>query len=95
MKEKFFEMKNLKGILVGGPIPTKEEFLEEGQLVTALKNKVIAVKDIGYADEHGLKLLVEASQEDLAELEIMKEKKILEEFFNTLGREQIKAPWCS
>ena len=45
-------------------IPTKEEFLEDGQLVTKLKEKVIAVKDIGYVDEHGLKLLVEASQED-------------------------------
>ena len=62
MKSEFFEMKKLKGILVGGPIPTKEEFLEEGQLATSLKNKVIAVKDIGYADEHGLELLVEASQ---------------------------------
>ena len=93
MKEKFFDMKNLKGILVGGPIPTKEEFLEEGQLVTALKSKVIAVKDIGYADEHGLRLLVEASRDDLSELEIMKEKKILENFFNTLGKFPKKAPY--
>lgn len=93
MKEKFFDMKNLRGILVGGPIPTKEEFLEEGQLITALKSKVVAVKDIGYADEHGLKLLVESAQEDLAELEIMKEKKILEEFFNTLGKNPAKAPY--
>jgi len=93
MKDEFFEMPRLKGILVGGPIPTKEEFLEEGQLVTALKSKVIAVKDIGYADEHGLKLLVEASQEDLAEQEIIKEKQLLEKFFNTLGKTPEKAPY--
>jgi len=86
MKTAFFDLKNLKGILVGGPIPTKEDFLEEGQLVTALKEKVIAVKDIGYADEHGLELLVEASQEELAEQDIIKERKILERFFNTLGK---------
>lgn len=86
MKQEFFEMKNLKGILVGGPIPTKEEFLEDGQLVTKLKEKVIAVKDIGYADEHGLQLLVEASQEELAMLEITKEKKLLERFFDSLGK---------
>jgi len=86
MKELFFELPRLKGILVGGPIPTKEEFLEEGQLVTKLKEKVIAVKDIGYVDEHGLKLLVEASQSDIAEQEIIKEKKIIEEFFATLGK---------
>lgn len=93
MKNLFFEMKTLKGILVGGPIPTKEEFLDEGQLVTALKNKVIAVKDIGYADEHGLKLLVEAAQEDLMEAEITKEKAILENFFNTLGKNPDKVAY--
>jgi len=90
MKEIFFNMPRLKGILIGGPIPTKEEFLEEGHLVTKLKEKVIAVKDIGYVDEHGIKLLVEASQEDLAEQEIIKEKKIIERFFNTLGKESEK-----
>ena len=93
MKEIFFDMPRLKGILVGGPIPTKEEFLEEGQLATKLKEKVVAVKDIGYVDEHGLKLLVEASQDDIAEQEIIKEKKILEKFFNTLGKEPEKAAY--
>lgn len=93
MKTEFFENKKLKGILVGGPIPTKEEFLEEGQLATALKNKVLAVKDIGYADEHGLELLVEAAKEELAELEITKEKKLLEHFFTVLGKTPNKAKY--
>ena len=91
MKEVFFEMPKIKGILIGGPIPTKEEFLEEGHLVTKLKEKVIAIKDIGYVDEHGLRLLVEASQEDIAELEIIKEKKIIEEYFEKLGKDPDKA----
>jgi peptide chain release factor subunit 1 len=86
MKQEFFEMKNLKGILIGGPIPTKEEFLEDGSLVTKLKEKVIAIKDIGYADEHGLELLVEASQEELSMLAIIQEKKLLERFFDSLGK---------
>ena len=93
MKEIFFDMPKLKGILVGGPVPTKEEFLEEGNLVTALKEKVIAVKDIGYADEHGLKLLVEASSEEIAEQEIIKEKKLLEKFFTILAKNPSKASY--
>lgn len=93
MKNVFFEMPRLKGLLIGGPIPTKEEFLEEGHLVTKLKEKVISVKDIGYVDEHGLKLLVEASQNEIAEQEIIKEKKILERFFNTLGKNPDKAAY--
>src|SRR3989344_2848471 len=86
MKEIFFDMPRLKGIMICGPIPTKEDFLEEGQLVTKLKEKVISVKDLGYTDEHGLELLVEASFEEIAEQELIKEKKILERFFNTLGK---------
>jgi len=93
MKEIFFDMPKLKGILVGGPIPTKEEFLEEGQLVTRLKEKVLAVKDIGYTDEHGLKLLVEASQEDLAQQEFLKEKEIIQRFFETLGKHKEKSAY--
>jgi peptide chain release factor subunit 1 len=86
MKEIFFDMKDLKGILIGGPIPTKEEFLEQGQLVTKLKDLVIGVKDIGNTDESGLEDLVVASQDTLAQQEIIKEKKILEKFFFTLGK---------
>ena len=93
-KEELFDLGDkLKGILVGGPIPTKEEFLEEGQLVTKLKEKVIAVKDIGYVDEHGLELLVEESQDDIAKQELIKEKKILEKFFDTLGKHKEKATY--
>jgi peptide subunit release factor 1 (eRF1) len=44
------------------------------------------MRDLGYADEHGLKLLVESSKDVLAEQEIIREKKILEEFFETLGK---------
>lgn len=91
MKKIFFDMPKLKGILVGGPIPTKEEFLVEGQLVTKLREKVIAVKDLGYTDEHGLELLVEQSEKDIADQELIKEKNILERFFETLGKHREKA----
>lgn len=93
MKEEFFSLKGLKGILVGGPGPTKEDFLKEGELVTALKEKVIAVKDIGYADEHGLELLVGVSGDILLQQEIYHEKKILEKFFNMLGKEKDKTAY--
>jgi len=86
MKELFFDLPKLKGILIGGPIPTKDEFLEQGQLVTKLKEMVIAVKDIGDTDESGLEDLVEAAQDELSSQEIMKEKKLLEKFFTLLGK---------
>lgn len=93
VKNNFWDMKKLKGIIVGGPGPTKEDFLKEGQIVTALREKIIGVKDIGYADEQALEMLVEASQDLLAEQEITREKKILEDFFNKLGKQPEKTAY--
>ena len=93
MKEIFQDMPKLKGILVGGPIPTKEEFLEYGDLYSPLKNKVIAIKDIGYTDDHGLRLLVEASHEDIINQELVKEKQLVQKFFETLGKQKDRATY--
>jgi len=88
MKDEFFDRKDLKGILVGGPMPTKDDWLKDGGLVTALRNKVLGMVDLGYSDAHGIDLLVEGSQEILAEEEITKEKKLMEDFFNMLGKKK-------
>jgi peptide chain release factor subunit 1 len=93
IKKHFFDNKKLKGILIGGPIPTKEEFLEQGQLVTALKEKVIAVKDLGDTGIHGLYELVNLCQDVLAEQEITKQKQILDEFFTKLAKEPDKVSY--
>jgi len=85
MKNLFYENKKLKGILIGGPIPTKDEFIDDEYLPTILRNKIIGRVDIGGSDESGLKELVEKSQDILASQEIVYEKKLMEKFFNTLG----------
>lgn len=93
LKKEFGEEKReIKGILIGGPGPTKEEFLSEVDLGN-LKKKILAVEDIGYADEHGLKLLVEKAQKVLEEEDIMKEKKVLKEFFTLLGKNKEKVAY--
>ncbi len=79
------EAKNLKGIIIGGPGPTKETFANGSHLHTDLKKKVIAVKDITYTDEHGLHELVEKAQDVIAESEIAKEKQIVNELFTLLA----------
>ncbi len=86
MKNIFFENKKLKGIIIGGPIPTKDEFIDEEYMATKLREKIIGRIDIGGSDESGLKELVQKSQELLAGQEIIHEKKLLEKFFDTLGR---------
>ena len=93
MKSHFFEDMKIKGILVGGPIPTKEDFLEKGQLATSLKEKVIAVKNLGGTKMPGLIELVNLSEDVLAEQEVTKQKKILDEFFETLAKEPDKVTY--
>jgi peptide chain release factor subunit 1 len=93
MKNEFFEMKHIKGILIGGPIPTKEEFLEQAQLVTELKNKVIAVKDLGGTGIAGLIDLVNLCEDVLAEQEVTKQKQILDEFFERLAKNPDKVAY--
>jgi len=86
IKKIFFDMPKLKGILVGGPIPTKDEFLDGDYLATKLKEKIMGKIDLGDASESGLKELVKKSQDILADQEIVHEKKILEKFFEKLGK---------
>ncbi len=93
MKKHFWENKKLKGILIGGPIPTKEDFLDQGQLLTALKKKVIAVKNLGGTEMHGLQELVELSQDVLAEQEITKQKLVLDLFFEKLAKDPDKVTY--
>ncbi|MBU2576603.1 MAG: helix-turn-helix domain-containing protein [Nanoarchaeota archaeon] len=93
MKTHFWDNKKLKGILVGGPIPTKDEFLAQGQLVTKLKEKVIAIKDIGGTGMHGLQELVENCEDVLAEQEITKQRLILDLFFERLAKEPNKVAY--
>lgn len=85
MKTVFFEMPKLKGIIVGGPVPTKDEFLDGEYLPTKLREIVLARKDVGDSDESGLKELVEKSKDILSNQEIIYEKKLLEKFFEKLG----------
>lgn len=85
MKNAFFENEKVKGIIIGGPIPTKDEFIDNEYLPTKLQEKVIGRIDIGGSDESGIKELVEKSQDLLVNQEIVYEKKLLERFFETLG----------
>ncbi len=74
----------IDGILIGGPSPTKDEFLDGEYLHHELQDMVLGKFDVSYTDESGLHDLVDAAQDVLAESEIMKDKSEMEEFFEQL-----------
>lgn len=93
MKDQFFKNPNLKGIIVGGPGPTKYDFVEGGYITTELKNKIIAIRDLSYTEEFGLQELVDKSQDVLAKEEIAAEKEAMMKFFDTLAKQPGKASY--
>ncbi|ODR79464.1 peptide chain release factor 1 [Haladaptatus sp. W1] len=74
----------IDGVLVGGPSPTKDEFLDGDYLHHELDGKVLGKFDIAYTDESGLYDLVNAAEDTLADAEVMKDKREMNEFFREL-----------
>jgi len=80
----FSQIPDLRTIVVGGPGPTKEYFLKSELLREDIKKKIGGVIDTGYTDEQGIKELVNKSSEVLADLDIMKEKSLMQRFMTEL-----------
>lgn len=85
MQDHYLELKNLKGIIVGGPGPSKLDYLNEPYLNNQLKMKIIAVQDISYTDDFGLRELVEKSQDILAKEAITEEKEVMQKLLKQLA----------
>jgi len=86
MTESFLNLEGLQGILVGGPGPSKDFFVKEGYLHHELAKKVIETFDTGYTDEYGLKELMEKAKDKLYDLDLMKEKRFMQQFLNEIRK---------
>ncbi len=71
---------NIEGILVGGPGATKDYFISKDYLNHELQKIVIDSFDTGYTDETGLRELVTRGSNRLSEMQLVKEKKIMDKF---------------
>lgn len=82
--EIFIGIKDLEGILIGGPSPTKDEFIGGEYLHHELQQKILGVFDVSYTDESGLYELLDASHEVLADLDLIREKKLMDRFMKEI-----------
>ncbi len=82
VKKGFIDQYNVKGIIVGGPGPTKENFLKEEYLDYRLQKSVIATIDSSYSGGEGVRELIEKAQKDgiLQEFRVMEEKHLVKKF---------------
>ncbi len=76
----FIENAKVTGLVVGGPGPTKEEFLKGDFLHYELRKKVVAVIDLGYSGREGVRELVEKASDVLKDVRLIEEKKLVQKF---------------
>jgi len=74
----------LSGIIIGGPAATKEDFVDGEYLNHELKKKIVAVKDITYTDESGIRELVNESKDVLKEVESAEHREMMQKFMHDL-----------
>lgn len=83
----FLHREDMQGIILGGPGYTKEYFLKEDYLHHELLKKVVGTFDTGYTDEYGLKELVENAKDALRDLDLTKEKELIQRLFSEIRKQ--------
>ncbi|MDD1700013.1 MAG: peptide chain release factor aRF-1 [Methanoregula sp.] len=81
----FFE--RFKGVLIGGPSPTKEEFEAGSFLHHEIQKKIIGLFDVAYTNEDGLAELVEAAKDALKGIGVIREKEFMQRFLKELVKD--------
>jgi len=83
----FLNIPDLTGVIVGGPGPTKNFFMEEGYLHHDVQQKIVGIIDTSYTDEFGIRELVDSSSEILKDMEVAKEKKLVQNFLQEVVKD--------
>ena len=74
------------GIIVGGPGPTKENFLKGGYLDYRLQKNVIEVIDTSYSGREGIREIVEKASDKLQNVRLIEEKKLVQRFLAEVSK---------
>jgi peptide chain release factor subunit 1 len=83
----FLDSNKVTGMIVGGPGPTKDEFLKGGYLHYELQKKILAVLDLGYSGREGVRELVEKAGDILKDVRLVEEKRLVQKFLAEVNRQ--------
>ena len=83
----FLPIDTLKGIILGGPGPTKYDFEKGDYLNYQLKNKILDVIDTAYVEEQGVKEVVDKAPEIMRKVRYIEEKEIMQKFLYEVGHD--------
>jgi len=82
----FVDSNKVSGLIVGGPGPTKEDFLKGGYLHYQLQQHILAVIDTGYSGREGVREIVEKASDVLQDVRFVEEKKLVQRFLSEVNK---------
>lgn len=85
--EIFLAIPDLKGIILGGPGPTKLDFEKGRYLDYRLKEKIVATVDTAYTGEQGVEEIVGRAPEIIKNVRYVEEKRIVQKFLYEVGHD--------
>ena len=85
-----FLIQGLRGVIIGGPAMTKNDFMARGYLHHELQKMVIGVFDVDHTNENGLKEAVAAAEGQLTTCHYVQEKRILDRFWSEAGSDGLE-----
>ena len=85
--ETFLPIDTLKGIILGGPGPTKYDFEKGDYLNYQLKGKILDVVDTAYVEEQGVKEVMDKAPEIMRKVRYIEEKEIMQKFLYEVGHD--------
>ncbi len=85
--EIFMNTPDLRGVILGGPGPTKEFFYNEKYLHPNVQDMIVDTVDTSYTDEFGLGEIVDKSPELFRGLEVIKEKELVSRFLQEVVKD--------
>ncbi len=80
-REYFIDIYHIKGLIISGPGPTKEDFINGGYLEYRLQNMIISTIDSSYAGAEGIREAFAKSADILSDFRMVEERRIIEELF--------------
>ncbi|MCS7132195.1 MAG: peptide chain release factor aRF-1 [Nitrososphaeria archaeon] len=88
--EVFLKYPEIKGIIVAGPGPTKEKFVEKGYLHYTFKDKIHIV-DTSYSGREGIREAINRAENFLKELRMVEEQRLVRDLMDEATKENGRA----
>ena len=84
-REFFIDIYPIKGLIISGPGPTKEDFINGNYLEYRLQDMIINTIDASYAGAEGIREAFAKSSEILGDFRMVEEKKLVEDLFREIN----------